>query len=239
MFTIIPVLMNFNPEKRIIVGTDNVDYVSAGILSQHDHAGNLHPVAFNSKRNSTVECNYELYNKKLLAIIHCVEKWWCQLQSTGQQIQVLTDHRHLEYFTTSKVLKRRLARWAKFCYCFNFEIKYHQGKQRRKPRALTKKMRRSAYKKRTKITPPELGRIDRREFGCEASFIVGFSIKRTHWSNNRLWTIMERRVLDSQVSQRNSAHAKLWSNEYKENQPGGIYQRPRSTMLPGGTRRLP
>lgn len=56
-FTSAPVLMQFDPERAIIIETDTSDYVSAGILSQHDDAGILHPVAFYSKKHSPAECN--------------------------------------------------------------------------------------------------------------------------------------------------------------------------------------
>lgn len=59
-FTTAPVLMHFDPEKPIIVETDASDYVSAGVLSQQDDAGILHPLAFYSKKHSLAECNYEI-----------------------------------------------------------------------------------------------------------------------------------------------------------------------------------
>jgi hypothetical protein len=37
--TTAPILQQFDPEKLIIVETDASDYVSAGILSQHDNSG--------------------------------------------------------------------------------------------------------------------------------------------------------------------------------------------------------
>ena len=49
--------------------TDSSDYVSAGVLSQYDDDGILHPVAYFSKKHSVTECNYEIYDKELLAII--------------------------------------------------------------------------------------------------------------------------------------------------------------------------
>jgi hypothetical protein len=68
-FTTAAILQHFDPEKPIIVETDASDYVSAGILSQHNNTGKLHPVAFYSKKHSTAECNYEIYDKELLAVI--------------------------------------------------------------------------------------------------------------------------------------------------------------------------
>lgn len=129
----------FDPEMAIVVETDVSDYVSAGVLSQHDDEGVLHPVAFYSKKHSPAECNYEIYDKELLAVIRCFEEWRPHLESTGHQIHMLSEHRNLEYFMTSKLLNRRQARWSEFLSRFNFEIKYRSGKKGGKPDALTRR----------------------------------------------------------------------------------------------------
>jgi transposase InsO family protein len=54
-------------------------------------------------------------------------------------IQVLSDHKNLEYFMTNKLLSRRQARWAVFLSQFNFKITYRPGKQGGKPDALTRR----------------------------------------------------------------------------------------------------
>ena len=63
-FTTAPILRHFDYEREIIVETDASDYVSAGILSQHDDDGILHPVTFYSKKHSPAEYNYEIYDKE-------------------------------------------------------------------------------------------------------------------------------------------------------------------------------
>ena len=50
LFTSAPILRHFDFDQPIVVETDSSDYVSAGVLSQHDEQGILHPVAFFSKK---------------------------------------------------------------------------------------------------------------------------------------------------------------------------------------------
>ena len=69
-----PILARFDPDRLILVKTDASDYVLAGILSQRDDQGLLHPVAFFSKKHLPAECNYEIYDKELLAIVRCFEE---------------------------------------------------------------------------------------------------------------------------------------------------------------------
>ena len=118
--------------------TDASDYISAGILSQY-HDGVLHPVAFFSKKHSPAECNYEIYDKELMAIVRAFEEWRAELESTPHPIQVLSDHKNLEYFMSTKLLNRRQAQWYEFLLRFNFKIVYRPGKAGGKPDALTRR----------------------------------------------------------------------------------------------------
>jgi hypothetical protein len=114
-FTSAPVLRSFDHDRDVVVETDASDYVSAGVLSQFDDEGVLLPVAFFSKKQSTAECNYEIYDKALMAIVRAFEEWRPELQSVENPVKVLSDHKNLEYFTTTKLLNRRQARSLQFC----------------------------------------------------------------------------------------------------------------------------
>jgi len=137
-FTSAPILRHFDYDWEIIVETDASDYVSAGILWQHDD-GVLHPVAFYSKKQSPVECNYEIYDKELMAIVRTFEEWRAHLECSRHPIQVLSDHKNLEYFMSTKLLNRRQARWSEFLSRFDFRIVYRPRKAGGKPDALTRR----------------------------------------------------------------------------------------------------
>ncbi|KAL2891726.1 Retrotransposable element Tf2 155 kDa protein type 1 [Ceratocystis lukuohia] len=138
-FSSAPVLAHFNWDKDIILETDASDYVSAGVMSQYDDDGSLRPVAFFSKKHSAAECNYEIYDKELLAIIRCFEEWRPELEGAPSPVKVITDHRNLEYFMSTKQLNRRQARWFEFLSRFNFHIVYRPGKLGAKPDSLTRR----------------------------------------------------------------------------------------------------
>ena len=122
-----------------MVETDASNYVSAGLLSQYDDDGILHSVAYFSKNHSPTECNYEIYDKELMAIIRCFEEWCAELQSVINPIEVLSDHKNLVHFMSNKLLCRRQAYWAQFLSQFNFKIAYRPGKLWAKPDALTRR----------------------------------------------------------------------------------------------------
>ncbi len=83
---------------------DASDYIVAAILSQRGDDSLLYPVAFLSKKMLPQECNYEIYDKELLAIIRVFEEWYPELAGTPveEPIRILTDYKNLEYFMTSK-----------------------------------------------------------------------------------------------------------------------------------------
>jgi hypothetical protein len=74
-FTTTPILDHFDYDCEAIIETDASDYISTGILSQYDDKGILHPVTFFSKKHSPAECNYEIYDKELLAIVRAFKEW--------------------------------------------------------------------------------------------------------------------------------------------------------------------
>jgi len=138
-FTAAPILRRFDHDRDIMVETDASDFMSAAVLSQYDDEGTLHPVAFFSKKHSPAECNYEIYDKELMAIVRAFEEWYAELQSVENPILVLTDHKNLEYFLTTKLLNHRQVRLAQFLSQFNFKIVYHPGKAGVKLDSLTRR----------------------------------------------------------------------------------------------------
>lgn len=139
-FTSAPILRHFDPTKQIHIETDASDWVSAGILSQEgDVPGILHPVAFFSKKHSPAECNYEIYDKELLAVIRAFEEWRPESEGAAHQIIVHSDHRNLEYFMTTKDLTRRQVRWSEFLQRFDVQFKFIAGKDNGKADSLTRR----------------------------------------------------------------------------------------------------
>ena len=67
-------------------------------------------MAYFSKKHSPEECNYEIYDKELLAIIRCLEEWRPELEGAKFPVKILLDHKNLEYFMSTKLLNRRQAR---------------------------------------------------------------------------------------------------------------------------------
>ena len=85
------------------------------------------------------ECNYDVHDKELLAIVQALKEWRRYLKGSRQHFRVLTDHQNLIKFTTTKELTGRQIRWSEVLRGFEFKIEYRPGKEGGKPDALTRR----------------------------------------------------------------------------------------------------
>jgi hypothetical protein len=97
-------------------------------------------VAFYSKSLVPAERNYDIYDKELLAVIRVLKEWRHHLEGSPHKVIVLTDHKNLEYFLTTKSLTRRQARWAEIVSSYDLHIKYRPGKAATVPDALSRRV---------------------------------------------------------------------------------------------------
>ena len=85
-------------------------------------------MAYYSKKQSPAECNYDIYDKELMAIIKALDEWRPECEGAAYPLQLIIDHKKLEYFITQKLLNRRQAPWSKFLTWCDYEIVYPPGK---------------------------------------------------------------------------------------------------------------
>ena len=121
-------LRHFNSNCQTILEMNASDLMTDEILFQYDEKGVLHPVAFYNKSIILAECNYYIYNKELLTIIHCFEHWHSELEHTDLLIQVFTDHQALKIFMKNKELTHQQVRYLDILSEFNFHVIFQPGK---------------------------------------------------------------------------------------------------------------
>jgi hypothetical protein len=138
-FTHAPLLTHWVPDSQIMVETDASDYALATILSIHSSDGEIHPIAFHSCSFNPTELNYDTHDKELLTIFEAFKHWCQYLEGSGTLVDMVTDHKNLEYFTTTKLLTRHQARWSEFLSQFNMIIRFRPRKLGAKPDALTRR----------------------------------------------------------------------------------------------------
>ena len=115
--------------KQVVLKIDFSNYVNAKVLSQYDDEKVLHLVVFYNRNLISIECNYEIYDKKLLIIIRCLKHWRFELENIDESIKILIDHKNLKIFMNSKKLTSRQTRWAEILSKFNIVIQFQSKTQ--------------------------------------------------------------------------------------------------------------
>ena len=138
-FTFTPILTHWIPNVQLIVETDTSDYALAAIFSIVNKDNEVHPVAFYSCTLTVAELSYNTYDKELLAIFEAFKIWQYYLKGLAYPINVIIDHKNLEYFSTTKVLTQRQVRWSKYLSQFNLVIRFCPGCLSTKLDALTRR----------------------------------------------------------------------------------------------------
>src|SRR5262249_15461967 len=108
-----PILTHWIPDAPIVVETDASDYALTAILSTYIN-GDIHPIAFHSQTFNLAELNYDVHDKELLAIFEAFQKWRHYLEGTLIPVDVVTDHKNLQYFSSTKLLTRQQGRWSEY-----------------------------------------------------------------------------------------------------------------------------
>ena len=98
-FTSTLILMHWVPDTQLVMETDVSDYAFAAILFIMTKDNEIHPIAFHSQTFSA-----DVHDKELLAIFKVFKIWWHYLEGFASPIDVVTDHKNLEYFSTTKIL---------------------------------------------------------------------------------------------------------------------------------------
>jgi len=122
------------------IEADSSDFATGAVLSQQSVMNRKwHPVAFYSKSLSSVERNYEIHNKEMLAIIRALEEWRHFLEGATHPVEIWTNHKNLEYFMMAKKLNHHQAYWSLHLARFNFLLHHCPRHTMGKPNALSRR----------------------------------------------------------------------------------------------------
>ncbi|KAJ1088154.1 hypothetical protein NDU88_001313 [Pleurodeles waltl] len=114
-FSTAPVLTHPDADRPFIVEADASDVAIGAVLSQRNKdTGQLHPVAYMSRKLNEAEQNYVIAEKELLAIRDAFKEWRHHLLGAKYTVTVYTDHRILQFMSSARLLTPRQLRWMLF-----------------------------------------------------------------------------------------------------------------------------
>lgn len=127
-----------DPTKEFFLDVDASDYAVGAVLLQLGEDGIQHPVAYFSQKHLPAERNYPVHDKELLAILKSLKHWRRYLEGTDYPVLINTDHRNLLYFSESRRISQRHARWVLELSDFCFQLQYKKGSLNTLPDALSR-----------------------------------------------------------------------------------------------------
>ena len=132
-----PVLVTFVSGEPLRFETD-ASGLAMGACAKQLRNGKWHPLEYYSRTFTGPEQRYDVHDLELFAIVLAFKHWRTWAHSCSD-LEVLTDHRNLTRFTTTKELTPRQARWAEYLGQFKFKITYTPGRDNGRADALSRR----------------------------------------------------------------------------------------------------
>ena len=132
------ILQMFDSKRSIWIETDASNLVIDACLNQ-EKEGKQHFVAYFSRKLSSMEQNYDIHDKELLAIITSLETWKVYAEG-APKFTIYTNHKNLLQFIITKQLNRRQVRWFELLGQYKFTIQYTPRKENGRANALSRRI---------------------------------------------------------------------------------------------------
>jgi hypothetical protein len=110
------------PERLTWIEVDASRFATGGVIYQKCEDTYWHPIAYWSQSMNKAECNYEIYNCKMLAITEALKDWHMYLEKLPQPFKIITDHCNLEFWRTAQNLTHCQARWTLLLANYDFVL---------------------------------------------------------------------------------------------------------------------
>ena len=119
-----PVLQLPDVSKPFGVHTDASDVAIAAVLEQERDSA-WHPVAYTSRKLTSVETNYTIAERETLAVVFALTSWKLYL---FQHFDLFTDSQAVIYLQSKRHVAKREARWMETLADFHFTLHHVQGR---------------------------------------------------------------------------------------------------------------
>jgi hypothetical protein len=109
------------------------------VLLQKKEDGKKHPIAYFSKTLNEAQCNYNIADLELLAVVMSLDNWRSFLAGSPHKVIVYSDHQNLLYWKEPHKISRCVAREVLHLSEYNIEIRHIKGTANRRADALSRR----------------------------------------------------------------------------------------------------
>ena len=121
MLTNAPILVLPEGDQPYVVYTDASITGLGCVRTQHGKV-----IAYASRQLRKDEGNYPTHDLEMAAVVFALKIWRSYMY--GAKVQILTDHKSLNYIFAQPELNLRQIRWMEFVGDYDLDIVYHPGK---------------------------------------------------------------------------------------------------------------
>jgi hypothetical protein len=102
-------------------------FAVGAVLFQKDNNGKRRPVSYYSAVLNAAEQNYDIWDRKFLAMIKGLKHNQHLLVGSPHKVVVLTDHENLRHYHHPQKINRRVARYLHYLVDFDLELRHIPG----------------------------------------------------------------------------------------------------------------
>jgi hypothetical protein len=125
-------------DQQFEVEVDASGFTFGAVLTQRGKDGKKHPITYYSATATEAECNYDIYDLELLAIMKACRNWRLFLARSPHKVIIHTDHANLQYWRQPQKISQRVAREVLELSEFDIELRHIPGKSNRRVDALSR-----------------------------------------------------------------------------------------------------
>lgn len=98
----------YHPDERLtfIIQVDASDVAMVAVMLQEGKDGQLHPCAYVSKKFTTMERNWSVWDKEAGAVK--LTLWYHLLEGTQPPFEIWTDHKNVEALYTHSIRSKKV-----------------------------------------------------------------------------------------------------------------------------------
>jgi hypothetical protein len=134
-----PVLAHPKLDKQFKLEVDASGFAVGAVLLQKKEDGKRHPIAYFSKTLNEAQCNYDIADLELLAVMMSLDNWRSFLAGSPHKVIVYSDHQNLLYWKEPHKISRRVARDILRLSEYNIEIRHIKGMANGRADALSRR----------------------------------------------------------------------------------------------------
>ena len=110
----------FDTEKSIRLKIDASNLIIETCINQKQN-DKWHSITYFSRKFSSAKQNYDIHDKKLLAIVVFLKQWKVYAKETSK-FTIFMNHKNLVHFIITKQFNKRQTRWSKLLKQYKFTI---------------------------------------------------------------------------------------------------------------------